>query len=133
MQNCEFRRADLTSARFDRADLRQSSFWKATLCGSSFQNARLNIADLEGADLTGARFNDAATMGANLRGANLRAAQGLTQTQLGQARTDRETILPDGSHGPFLLGSALPPLARCPHPAGGHGAQHRRHAPAAGP
>jgi hypothetical protein len=35
----------------------------------------------------------------------LRAAQGLTQTQLGQARTDQQTILPDGSHGPFLLGS----------------------------
>jgi uncharacterized protein YjbI with pentapeptide repeats len=75
------------------------------LAGASFQSARLNGTDLEGADLSGARFHDAATMSASLRGANLRAAQGLTQTQLAQARTDRDTILPDGSPGPFLLGS----------------------------
>jgi hypothetical protein len=60
---------------------------------------------MESADLTGAHFHDAATMSANFCGANLRAAQGFTQSQLGQARTDRQTILPDGSHGPFLLGS----------------------------
>jgi uncharacterized protein YjbI with pentapeptide repeats len=105
LQNCEFRRADLTSASFERADLRHSSFWKATLTGSSLQTVRMNGTDMEGADLTGVRFHDATTMSANFSGANLRGAQGLTQTQLAQARTDRHTILPDGSSGPFLLGS----------------------------
>jgi len=68
---------------------------------------------MESADLTGARFHGAATLIANFRGANLRAALGFTATQLNQARTDRDTTLPDGSHGPFILGSGAHRPSRC--------------------
>jgi len=103
--NCDLRNADLADAQFDRADLRQSCFCHANLTNAGFQEANLNSTDFEGADLTGARFHESITMGANFRSADLRGASGLTQTQLTRARTDARTILPNGSHGPFMLGS----------------------------
>ena len=72
---------------------------------SQCRNVDLTGAALREAELPRANLQGASLVHADLRGANLQGAQGLTQTQLGQSRTDRETILPNGSHGPFLLGS----------------------------
>jgi uncharacterized protein YjbI with pentapeptide repeats len=58
---------------------------------------------LAGSTFDGARFQGAVTFGADFRGANLAGAAGLTPRQLMQARTDQETILPNGSRGPYLL------------------------------
>jgi uncharacterized protein YjbI with pentapeptide repeats len=53
------------------------------------------------ADLTYARFQRARFFATDLRGADLTGARELTSAQLSQARTDQNTILPDGSRGPY--------------------------------
>ena len=79
------RGADLVGAKLRRADLR----------GANLRGAYLIGADLRGADLRGADVIGADLRGADLRGADLTGALFLTQAQLGAARGDAATRLPE--------------------------------------
>jgi uncharacterized protein YjbI with pentapeptide repeats len=69
---------------------------------ADLRGAKLNGTDLCRAFLVGARFEGAHLQAADLRGANLKGARELTSEQLSQCRTDANTILPNGSNGPYL-------------------------------
>jgi hypothetical protein len=71
------------------------------LRGADFREAQLGGVIFCQADLTGARFAAANLFTADLRGADLTGARELTSQQLLQARTDQNTILPNGSRGPY--------------------------------
>jgi len=103
---CDLRGADLTNqcvktgdlsgAKFDDAKLVLMCMSYANFSGASFRNA-----DLAGANLAHARLDGADFSGANLsitsfKGTDLRAAKGLTQAQLNQACSDKDTKLPKG-------------------------------------
>lgn len=88
-------------ASFLRADLRGTEIEWAELAGADFRGAQLSGVLFCRADLTEARFATATLMAADLRGANLTGARELTAQQLSQARTDENTILPNGSRGPY--------------------------------
>ena len=75
-----------------------------------FANADLRDAKLRGGNfahavLDGARFGGALLAMTDLRGASLRGAREMTPEQLSQALTDHRTILPNGSHGPYMRNS----------------------------
>ena len=76
---------DLTGADLSGGDLRGACLRGARLLGVDLHDADLTSADLLGADLRGA----------DLRGARLAGALYLTQTQVGGARGDRRTTLPE--------------------------------------
>ena len=90
----DHRGADLTGQDLAGADLRRADLSTAYLIGASLRGADLRTADVLGADLRGA----------DLRGADLTGALYLTRTQVGGARGDATTGLPDGlgrpSHWP---------------------------------
>ena len=87
--------ADLRNARLDHAAITISDLRRADLSGADLREAALFASNLESAALSGA----------DLRGATLLCVAGLTGSQLAAARTDEATTLPDGSAGPFRLGS----------------------------
>jgi uncharacterized protein YjbI with pentapeptide repeats len=75
---------DLTGADLRGRDLRGACLRGARLLGADLRDADLDLADLLGTDLRGA----------DLRGARLAGALYLTRTQVGGARCDRRTTLP---------------------------------------
>jgi uncharacterized protein YjbI with pentapeptide repeats len=100
-QNCTFSGADCDRVRFTRANLSHSGFQRASLRGAEFNGSNLTSTDFEGADLTGASFRDAVLIAGRFGGANLKGARGLTGDQLVQSMTTMDTILPNGSQGPY--------------------------------
>jgi uncharacterized protein YjbI with pentapeptide repeats len=74
----------------------------ANLNGADLRDAQLGGNDFSGASLRDARMGGARLLAANFCAADLRGARELTQEQLGQARTDTDTILPNGTRGPFV-------------------------------
>jgi uncharacterized protein YjbI with pentapeptide repeats len=101
---CDFSRADLAGGKFMRADLTGSNFDRACLRHSDLREARLGSVNLCRADLAGARMGGAILQACDLRGADLTGARELTSQQLIQARTDSNTILPNGTAGPYRRG-----------------------------
>lgn len=103
---CDLRGADLTNQCVKTGDLSGAKFDDAKLtlmCMSyaNFSNASFRGADLAGANLAHAKLDGADFSGANLsitsfKGTDLRAAKGLTQAQLNQACSDKDTKLPKG-------------------------------------
>jgi hypothetical protein len=81
---------DLTGADLGGRDLRGVCLRGARLLGADLHDADLELADLLGTDLRGA----------DLRGARLTDALYLTSTQVGGARGDRRTTLPDDLESP---------------------------------
>lgn len=78
-----------------RADLIGACFAGADLRGADLRSAYLIAADLRGADLRRADVIGADLRDADLHGADLREALFLTQNQVGSARGDARTRLPD--------------------------------------
>jgi uncharacterized protein YjbI with pentapeptide repeats len=103
---CDLRGADLTNQCVKTGNLTGAKFDDAKLvlmCMSyaNFSNASFRNADLAGANLAHAKLDGADFSGANLsitsfKGTDLRAAKGLTQAQLDQACSDKDTKLPKG-------------------------------------
>jgi len=93
-----FQGADLRDANFGRARLVQANLRKANLQNAYLSTANLEAADLRGANLSGACLSRANLRGTNLCGANLRGAI-VGDEQLGMARTNWRTILPNGKRG----------------------------------
>jgi hypothetical protein len=81
---------DLTGADLTGARLRDERLVGASLRGALLLGADLCNADLDRADLTGADLR-----GADVRGARLSGALFLTRRQVGAARGDHRTSLPD--------------------------------------
>src|SRR2546428_200343 len=71
----------------------------ANLSGASLSKADLSCADLRRADLSGADLSEANLSNAHLNGAYLSGAS-VTPEQLGEARSLKDTIMPDGSKHP---------------------------------
>ncbi|MEB3884835.1 serine/threonine-protein kinase [Lyngbya sp. CCY1209] len=93
-----FQGADLRDANFGRARLVQANLRKANLQNAYLSTANLEAADLRGANLSGACLSRANLRGTNLCGANLKGAI-VGDEQLGMARTNWRTILPNGKRG----------------------------------
>ncbi len=108
--------ADLSGAILKNVNLRHASLFKANLIdarlsGADLATANLSYADLKGADLSNANlfgvdFSDANLdnayfLGANLRFANLSEAKNLTRRQIGDAKGNAKTLLPDGLTRPY--------------------------------
>jgi len=68
------------------------------------RNANLSSSDLSDAFLSGSVFGEANTMAVDFRGTVLENARELTSQQLMNASTSYQTILPNGTKGPFVLG-----------------------------
>jgi uncharacterized protein YjbI with pentapeptide repeats len=103
---CDLRGADLTNQCVKAGNLSDAKFDNAKLvlmCMSyaNFSNASFRGADLAGANLAHAKLDGADFSGANLaiasfKGTDLRRVKGLTQTQLDQACSDKNTLAPKG-------------------------------------
>lgn len=86
---------DLAGHDLSGEDLRGSDLRRACLRGALLLRADLRDVDLDRADLLGSDLR-----GTDLRGARLADALFLTQTQLGGARGDRRTTIPDDLERP---------------------------------
>lgn len=86
----DLRHADLAGRDLRGTDLRRADLRGALLLGTDLRHADLRWADVIGADLRGA----------DLRGADLSESLFLTRTQVGSARGDSATRLPDGLDRP---------------------------------
>ena len=86
---------DLAGRDLSGEDLRGSDLRRACLRGALLLRADLRDVDLDRADLLGSDLR-----GTDLRGARLADALFLTQTQLGGARGDRRTTIPDDLERP---------------------------------
>ncbi|HEY4124474.1 MAG TPA: pentapeptide repeat-containing protein [Rhizomicrobium sp.] len=103
---CDLRHADLTNqcvktgnltgAKFDDAKLVLMCMSYANFSNASFRNADLAGANLAHADLNGADFSGANLSITSFKGADLRTTKGLTQAQLNQACSDKDTKPPKG-------------------------------------
>ena len=103
---CDLRHADLTNqcvktgnlsgAKFDDAKLVLMCMSYANFSGASFHNADLAGANLAHAKLDGADFSGADLSITSFKGTDLSAAKGLTQAQLNQACSDKDTKAPKG-------------------------------------
>jgi hypothetical protein len=89
-RGADHRGAELVGRDLAGADLRRADLSTAYLLGADLRRADLRDADLLGADLRGA----------DLRGADLTGALYLTHTQVGAARGDPGTALPDALRRP---------------------------------
>jgi serine/threonine-protein kinase len=90
-----FQEANLTEADFCRASLVGANFQDAILEKAFFHQANLEGAIFRGANLIGANLSQANLKNANLSGANLTGAR-VTDEQLGQAKMNWLTVLPNG-------------------------------------
>ena len=95
LEGASLRGADLREADFEEARLEEAWFDGANLEGANFERASLRGAKFSAlkpkfgaASLRGAKFRRADLEGADLRGVDLSGAEGLTEEQLGRARTD---------------------------------------------
>ena len=101
----EFRKADLAFSILARTEFPNANCYQSNWNGCDLRDSNLSGCDFTGASLTGTRLHGAKLQGADLRGANLHNALGLTARQLGQARTDDKTVLPNGKKGPYSRNS----------------------------
>jgi uncharacterized protein YjbI with pentapeptide repeats len=97
--------ATLVGARLHRANLDNAILSDAPMTGAKLTNARLRNAVLSGAtlqwaDLTGARLQKASLAEADLRGADFTGAQFDSETELENAKYDRDTTWPSGHRQP---------------------------------
>jgi uncharacterized protein YjbI with pentapeptide repeats len=96
LARADHRGVDLADHDLIGRDLRDTDLRGASLRGAGLLGADLRDADLHRAELLGADLR-----GADLRGARLAEALFLTQTQVGGARGDRRTTLPDALERPL--------------------------------
>ena len=104
--NCDLRGADLShqcvktgdlsGAQFDDAKLVMMCMSFANFSGASFRGADLAGANLAHAKLDGADFTGANLSITSFKGTDLSRAHGLTQSQLDQACSDKDTKPPAG-------------------------------------
>lgn len=104
--NADVSRAQLASANLSKATLTYADLSNADLSNANLSNAFLEYTNLSNANLAFAHLSNARLSGnlsnanldhAELQGAHLGLVTGLTRSQLANAKTDDETILP-----PFL-------------------------------
>lgn len=88
-------RADLSGADLQGATAKRAFLYGANLRETTLWAASFSGANLEGADLYGALMKGADLSGANLSKANLSEAKGLTASQLCEARTLHEALMPE--------------------------------------
>jgi len=115
----DLRNADLSRAPLNRANLSRANLSRANLSAANLSGANLSHADLSGANPSGADLRNADLSAANLSGANLSHADlsganlsaatlsvadlrnaTVTPEQLGEVRSLKDTIMPDGSKHP---------------------------------
>jgi uncharacterized protein YjbI with pentapeptide repeats len=104
LSGADLSRADLSHAYLSGADLSHAKLWVADVSAADLAGTNLSAADLTGTNLSGANLSGANLSGANLTGADisdahldgvdLRSATGLTNQQIGMAKTDEHTVLP---------------------------------------
>ena len=95
LSEANLRGANLREANLSGADLRG-----ANPSGANFSGANLSDIDLSTVNLSDANLSNAKLSRANLRGTNLRGAKGVTDEQLGEAKSLEGAIMPDGSKHP---------------------------------
>lgn len=93
-RHTESRRISLVDTDLRRAYLVDAHLEGAYLPYTHLEEAILNGAHFERADLTGVCLAGASLDGTHLHGANLTSATGVTQDQIGKARTDGKTVFP---------------------------------------
>lgn len=108
---------DLSTERLSSISFRRASLVNVTLIAANLDSANLTDANLRGANLSGASFrkailrnarlNDVQFEGTDFRGAILIDADIDDTTSLALTVTDRATVLPDGSRGPYRLPKQL--------------------------
>ncbi|OFV95105.1 MAG: hypothetical protein A3H94_00180 [Acidobacteria bacterium RIFCSPLOWO2_02_FULL_60_20] len=103
--SANLRGADLRGSRAGGIYLGGDEMHVVHMAGAELRDADMREAQWSWADLRDAKLGGADLRGANLHAANLEGAEGLTEQQLASALTSEETILPDGSKGPFKPGS----------------------------
>jgi hypothetical protein len=114
----ELQNALLAQAILDDGDFQYTNLRGANLDGARFRNANLRFGILRSASAVGADFQAANFEGADIRGvdfsgANLSRVKNLRAQDLSKAITDSHTLLPNGSGGPFIIGTgAHRPKAR---------------------
>lgn len=89
---------DLRETRTSGTDFRDAVLWGAKfgpVVDADFRNASLSGADFKGVDAGSSNFEEASLDDADLRGADLSDAIGLTLGQIGKAKTDDATRLPE--------------------------------------
>ncbi|MBO0822443.1 MAG: pentapeptide repeat-containing protein [Actinobacteria bacterium] len=101
--------ANLTRTYLNWANLTQTYLDRANLTRARLEWAALIDAWLVGADLTEAELGWAKLTKAHLGGANLAKAVGLKQEQIDSARSNEDTLLPDGLTRPDAWASTGPP------------------------
>jgi uncharacterized protein YjbI with pentapeptide repeats len=95
LSEANLRGANLREANLSGADLRG-----ANPSGANFSGANLSDIDLSTVNLSDANLSNAKLSRADLRGTNLRGAKGVTDEQLGEAKSLEGAIMPDGSKHP---------------------------------
>jgi uncharacterized protein YjbI with pentapeptide repeats len=96
-RGADFVHSKYTDGWFLAADLTDTDFYGCDLSGSEFERRYAEDGDppLPPAVVTNARFTKAILIRTNLRGVDLRTVRGLTPTQLKEAITDENTLLPE--------------------------------------
>jgi uncharacterized protein YjbI with pentapeptide repeats len=111
LSHADLRRADLSGANLSEASLVRTNLYAANLSKASLVRARLSRVNLPQAILSEADLSYAKLYGANLISADLSRAKlsnahlngaylsgaSVTAEQLGEARSLKDTIMPDGS------------------------------------
>lgn len=100
LYNADFRDTDLRRADLSDSHLRGCVLCRADLTQALLASATLHDTDLRWATLVKAEFRGADLTGSDLRGADLRGAINITQEQLGKAKGDSTTRLPQGIERP---------------------------------
>ncbi|MFQ5450420.1 MAG: pentapeptide repeat-containing protein [Nitrospinaceae bacterium] len=100
LKEADFEHAYLYGAYLKRADLEGANLKGANLRGANLRWANLKHADLQGANLVRADLQHARLENTNLHGANLKMTEGLVREQIGQARCDETTVVPDYLNSP---------------------------------
>ncbi|MEM7725994.1 MAG: pentapeptide repeat-containing protein [Cyanobacteria bacterium P01_A01_bin.45] len=91
--------SNLEKAVFSIANLSEANLYEARLCGANFSEANLSEANLTGADLKEAKLFDT-----NLSGTDLSRAVNIESGQIGFAKGDDTTNLPDYLEKPSCWG-----------------------------
>jgi len=86
LRSANLQEADLGGANLQKADLRSANLQEAGLFFANLQEAKLRSANLQEADLFGANLQKAKLIRANLQEAYLHGTEGLTTSQVKDAR-----------------------------------------------